>query len=116
MPANDLIVFRKTEELLYRIYPRLVNYPKSEKFSICQDIKNSFYRMLGSIALGNSVKSKRLTYLQEADGHLQVLKVMMKLSRQRKYISDGFFKEVDLTLTEINKLLSGYIKSVKNRD
>ena len=29
MPANDLIVFRKTEELLYRIYPRLVNYPKS---------------------------------------------------------------------------------------
>ena len=116
MPANDLIVFRKTEELLYRIYPRLVNYPKSEKFSICQDIKNSFYRMLESIALGNSVKSKRLTYLQEADGHLQVLKVMMKLSRQRKYISDGFFKEVDLTLTEINKLLSGYIKSVKNRD
>lgn len=38
--STDLIVYRKTEELLYKVYPRLVNFPKSEKFSLCQDIKN----------------------------------------------------------------------------
>lgn len=112
MAARDLIVYRKIEDLLYKVYPRLVNYPKSEKFSLCQQIKNNFFELLKYVSLGNSVKSKRKTYLQEADGHLQVLKVLMKLSRQRKYISKGFFKEVDLELTEINKLLSGYIKSV----
>jgi len=53
-----------------------------------------------------------MTYLQEADGYLQILKVLMKLSKHRRYISEGFFKEIDLQLTEINKLLSGYIKSV----
>lgn len=35
----------------------------------------------------------------------------MKLSKHRKYISKGFFEEIDLDLTEINKMLSGYIKS-----
>ena len=86
MPASDLLVYTKTENLLFRLYPVLVNYPKAEKFALSQQIKECLYNTLRCISLGNSVKSKRLTYLQEADGYLQ--------------------------LTEINKLLSGYIKSV----
>lgn len=112
MSVQSLLVYRKTEELLYKVYPRLVKFPKSEKFSLCQSIKNNFFELLKCISLGNSVKSKRKTYLQEADGYLQTLKVLVKLSKQRRYISTGFFKEVDLELTEINKLLSGYIRSV----
>ncbi len=115
MSVQELTVYRKTEELLYKIYPRLVNYPKSEKFSLCQNIKENFFNLLKCISLGNSVKSKRMQYLQEADGYLQVLKVLTKLSKQRKYISEGFFKEVDLQFTEINKLLSGYIRSVNKK-
>lgn len=71
------------------------------------------YNLLKCISLGNSVKSKRLQYLQEADGHLQVLKTLIKLSKQRKYISVGFYEETDLKLTEINKMLSAYIRSTK---
>lgn len=107
----QLIVYKKTEELLYNVYPRLANYPKSEKFSLCQDIKHNFYDLLKFISLGNSVKSKRTVYLQQADGHLQTLKTLFKLSKQRKYISVGYFEEVDLRLSEINRLLSAYIRS-----
>ena len=109
--VHSLQVYRKTEDLLYNIYPKLINFPKSEKFSLCQSIKDNFFDLLKYISLGNSVKSKRKTYLQEADGHLQVIKVLIKLSKQRKYITDGHFKNIDLTLTEINKMLSGYIRS-----
>lgn len=112
MSVHSLTVYRKTEELLYKVYPRLANYPKAEKFSLCQSIKENFFELLKNISLANSVKSKRKTYLQEADGYLQTLKVLIKLSKQRKYISVGFFREVDLELSEINKLLSGYIRSV----
>jgi len=112
LSVESLKVYRRTEELLYMIYPKLINYPKSEKFSLCQNIKENFFNLLKCISLANSVKSKRLTYLQEADGYLQVLKVLIKLSKQRKYISDGFFKIVDLEFSMINKLLSGYIRSV----
>lgn len=111
MAIYELEVYRRTEELLYRIYPRLSNFPKSEKFSLCQEIKNNFFNLLTNISLGNSVKSKRKIYLQEADGYLQTLKVLMKLSKERKYLSKNFYKIIDLELTQINKLLSGYIKS-----
>ncbi|MFP4457914.1 MAG: four helix bundle protein [Clostridia bacterium] len=109
---NKLIVYRKTETLLNKIYPALINFPKAEKFCLCQTIKQNFFDLLKYILLGNSVKSKRLTYLQQADGHLQTLKVLIRLSHNLRYISNGFYKEVSLELTEINKLLSGYIRSV----
>lgn len=106
-------VYRKTEELLYRVYPALMNFPKSERYALSQTIKNNIFDLLKFIALGESVKSKRLSYLQEADGHLQALKVLMKLAKQRRYIGKGFHKEVDLELTEINRLLSGFIRSTR---
>lgn len=108
---KDLLIYRRAEELLYKIYPSLSNYPKSEKFALCQDIKTDFYKLLTYISLGNSVKSKRRVYLQEADGYLQILKVLFKLAHKRKYISKGFFREIDAELTVINKMLSAYIKS-----
>lgn len=113
LSVRELDVYRRTEELLYKIYPKLINFPKAEKYALCQNIKQTIYELLKYISLGNSVRSKRLTYLQEADGHLQLLKVLIKLSKQRKYISVGYFEDMDLELTEINKMLSGYIRSAK---
>lgn len=107
----ELEVFKRTEELLNKIYSVLVNYPKSEKFALCQEIKQNFYKLLVNISLGNSVKSRRRTYLQEADGYLQTIKVLMRLSLRRKYISKGFYRDVDTELTVINKMLSAYIKA-----
>lgn len=115
MSANDLVIYKKSEQLLYRLYPILENYPKSEKFALCTQIKECIYNLLKCISMGNSVKSKRLTYLQEADGHLQILKVLIRLSRHKRYVSIGFYEEIDLQLTEINKMLSGYIKSTTNK-
>lgn len=99
--------------MLYRIYPNIINFPKSEKFALSQSIKQNFFDLLKFIALADKVKSKRMTYAQEADGYLQVLKVQFKLAKKRKYISKGFFDDIDLELTEIGKMLSGYIRSVK---
>jgi len=93
------------------VYPTLRNYPKAEKYSLCQYIKEHFVELMKLISLANSVKSKRLTYLQEADGVLENLSVLMKLSRNMKYISRGFFETIDPLMTEIKALLVGYLRS-----
>ncbi len=108
---QGLLVLKKVEQMLYKIYPRLKNFPKSEKFSLCERIKEACFDMYKSISLGSTVKSKRKVYLQEADGHLQILKILIKLANNQKYISHRFYKEIDLDMTEINKLLSGFIRS-----
>lgn len=115
MTKEQLIVYTKTQYLFYEFYPVLRNYPKSEKFSLCKHIKDSFVGLLKSISLGNSVKSKRLYHLQEADAQLETLTVLVDLSKRMKYISKGFYENVDEKLTEIKKLLVGYIKSSVKR-
>jgi four helix bundle protein len=111
MAVNQLVVYEKTEELMYKIYPKLQNFPKHEKFALTQMIKIEFFELLKNISLGDKVKSKRKIYLQIGDGHLQTLKVLFKLSKKRKYINVGFFEDIDLRLTEIDRMLSGYIRS-----
>lgn len=107
----NLILYRRVEELLYNLYPRLTRFPVAEKHCLCKSIKDTIYELLKYIALGNYVRSKRKEYLQSADGYLKVLKVLIKLSHKERYLSAGLFKEYDLETTEISKMLSGYIRS-----
>lgn len=109
--TEGLLVSKKSEALLFRIYPALVNFPKAEKFALCHEIKQNFYNLIKFIEMANSVKSKRKSYAQEADGHLQTIKVLIRLSKNQRYISAGFYREVSTSLTEISRLLGGYIRS-----
>ena len=55
--------------LLKRIYPALVNYPKVERYALAQDTKNCIFQYLNYISRANNVKSKRMVYAQEAQGY-----------------------------------------------
>lgn len=109
--TTGLRLTRKVEELLYKIYPSLKNYPKAEKHALCRTIKNEFFEIISYLESANSVPSKRKVYAQEADGKLRSLWAMFRLAREEKYISIGFYKEIDVLLTEIAVMLSAYIKS-----
>lgn len=43
LASSDLKIYIRTEELLNRMYPRLRNFPKSEKFALSQDIRLTFF-------------------------------------------------------------------------
>jgi len=57
---------RKVEHLLNKeIYPVLQKFPKAEKFSLCQEIKQAFYGLLKSIMLANNIRTKRRFYQED---------------------------------------------------
>ena len=103
------------DNLLNRIYPALRNFPKSEKFALSQDIKTNFTKYLNYIDRANSVKSKRLEYSQEAQGYLNTIKILIRTAYRQHYISNGFYKDISLELTEISKMLVGYIRVVNKK-
>lgn len=107
--TQGLLVSRKAEALLNEIYPSLRNYPKAEKFALCEEIKEAFYGLIKNLELASAVNLLRKRYAQEADGCLQTIKILMRLSRNQHYISKGFYAQIDTALTEISKLLHGYI-------
>ena len=71
---DDLIIYTKIETFLDTIYPRIVKFPSYEKFRLAEYITLNIFELMKCISLANSVKSKRLTHLQEADGYLQLVK------------------------------------------
>jgi hypothetical protein len=108
--VETMLCYSKLEQLFHRVYPALRNFPVAEKYALSQEIKLGFLRALRCMHLGNSVKSKRKDYLLECEGELLHLTAVMRLCRNQKYISKGFFEDIDLCLTEIKRLLSGWIK------
>lgn len=113
---TNLLLYAKSEELFFKIYKTLRNYPQAEKFALCADIKRDFSSLLRAISLGNSVKSKRVAYLQEADGHLVNLKTWFTIAKKQKYINIPFYEFIIESLSEIKRLLVGFIKSSTNPD
>lgn len=108
--VETMLCYSKLEQLFHRVYPALRNFPVAEKYALSQEIKQGFLRALRCMQLGNTVKSKRKDYLLECEGELLHLTTVMRLCRNQKYISKGFFEDIDLCLSEIKKLLSGWIK------
>lgn len=110
---TNLMLYNRMSNLLNRIYPTLINFPKSEKFALTQDIKNCILEYLTYISKANSVKSMRLKYSQEAESYLIKTKTLLKLAYNLRYINEGFYKIISLELTEISKMLAGYMRSIK---
>lgn len=101
----------KTEDLLNKtIYPIIKNFPKSERFAICQEIKNSFYKLLTNIILASQVKIKRQFYLSEADAYHKLILVLMSVSYEQKYITQKKFLQIQEELYEVGKMLGGWMK------
>lgn len=110
MAVEDMLCYSKLEHLFHRVYPALRNFPVAEKFALSQQIKIGFLNSLRGMQLANAVKSKRKDYLFEVEGELLHLNVIFRLSRNQKYISKGFFQDIDESLTEIKILLKGWIR------
>jgi hypothetical protein len=49
--------------------------------------------------------------LREADAELEKLKVLMRLSKDREFISMGQYREASEKLDELGKILGGWMKS-----
>lgn len=108
-----LLVMTKVETLFFRLYPVFKRFPKSEKYSLTARIKEAFYDIICHLATGSSVPSRRFVEYQLADANIKKLKFMLKTAYKQKYFSNSNYEETDLEMTEIAKMVSAMIKTVK---
>ena len=52
---------------------------------------------------------------KKLQGYLEDLKAKIMLAHYLKYIGKGFYKDISLELTEISKMLAGYIRSINKK-
>ena len=104
---------KKSEVLLNTIiYPMLKHFPNSEKFSLCQEIKQSCYRMIReSVQYQTALKRDKLYYLKQIDAELKYLLVLTSVSRDQKYITQKKAEQLQDSITEIGRITGGLMKN-----
>lgn len=109
---EPLMLQKKSEVLLNTIiYPMLKHFPNSEKFSLCQEIKQSCYRMIReSIQYQTALKRDKLYYLRQIDAELKYLLVLTSVSRDQRYITQKKAEQLQDRISEIGRITGSLMK------
>ena len=108
--AEPSVLQKKTEIFLERdIYPLLKNFPASEKFSLCQEIKQSCYKLIRAAVMANNLTNVN-RWLDEADAEKTLLLVLLGVAKNQKYITQKKLLELQGKLEEIGRIIGGLQK------
>lgn len=110
---QKLLIYKKYTELYYYVYNLLEKYPKSERFALTSDIKNSLNQSLKYMLYAQKIYGvkEKLKYLNLLDAELIYQRFMIRVSYNKKYISPNNYKTWSFKVSEIGKMLGGWIKS-----
>jgi four helix bundle protein len=113
--TSDLLIYKKYTNMYYYVYNLLKKYPKSERFGLVSDIKNSMNSTLRYMLYAQKVTiDKKMDYLNLIDAELVYQRFAMRLSFNEKYISPNNYTTWSSKTSEIGKMLGGWIKACRN--
>ena len=107
---KNLSIFEKTYELILWLYPTVNKFPKSQRFVLGQQIENAVLEILKGIIQANHERNK-LVFLQQISVNLDKLRILIRLSKDLKFINIKQYQFAADKINEIGKMLGGWIKS-----
>jgi hypothetical protein len=116
--ATPLLLQKKAEVFLTdEVYPCLQRFPKAERFSICQEIKQTMSRVIMN-SIRSNVKTRsdvRLAIYEDIDADLKYMLVLTSVSRSQKYVTEGKAMQWQDKVAEMGRILGGLIKAARTR-
>jgi hypothetical protein len=109
---EKLIIFQKSYDCFLYLHIAIKNFPKSEKFVLAADIKNTFFDMLMLFITANKLQDRR-KILIEADVKLDILRFQLRVAKDLQFLKLKQYEILAANLSEIGKMLGGWIKSTK---
>jgi len=99
------------------IYKLTDRFPEEEKFGLVSQMRRASVSIPCNIAEGAARQGKRefRNFLSMAQGSLSELDTQLELAILLGYIGTGNLREIGDQLLRIDKMLSGLIRSLRNR-
>lgn len=115
--VEDLIIYKEYLELIYYTEMILEKYPKCERFAIVTTLKNTTYEGMKYIlnAFKEYTREEKLKCLGRLDTDLKMLKVLVRISHKRRYISSKNYTAWSKKIANIGNLLGGWMKSCQKQ-
>jgi hypothetical protein len=109
---QQLKIYQKIYDMILYGHICLKNFPKYEKHVMTADIRKSMYRLLQLTISANKKRDKKLL-LNEIDAELDILRTLIRLASDEKlkYLSIKKYENWSKMLSEIGRMLGGWMKS-----
>lgn len=113
---KNLIVWQKSTDLVEEIYKLTRQFPKEELFGLVTQMRRAAVSIPSNIAEGSKRKDipEYLQFLRIADASSAELETQIIISK--KIYSEINCKHAEVILTEVQKMLSGLLKKLKEKN
>lgn len=109
---RDLKILQKSYDMVKYGYCALRQFPKSEKYSLAADIKQSMYAIIHLIIRANKRYHKKTT-LQDIDIEIEALRHLIRMAMDLNFLPFKKYEVWSRLLNEIGKMLGGWMKSIQ---
>jgi len=115
---DEMVIFSRTYDLLTWLLPKAEKFPRAQRFAVTKRLQDAALdfqeRLIEANALG--VGKARARKFQEADAALHKLRLYLRLAHRWKWLNDGAYEHVSKMVTEIGRLLGGWMRSNRSQD
>ncbi len=114
---SDLLVWKKVDELAHRVFDITEAFPTKYVNDLTDQLRRSALSIPGSIAKGWACfrPKEALEHLDISRRSLIQTQYLLLFAHKKNLIKDKEFNEFHQGYEEANKMLTGLIKSIKNK-
>lgn len=112
--TSKLIVWKKSHDLVFKIYEVTKSFPRDEQFGLTSQIRRAAVSIPSNIVEGKARNSNKdyKRFLMMARGSLEEIKYQLLLAKDLKYIDEEKYEDVLNVTMEVGRLLAGLIKKL----
>ncbi len=111
--GNSENIITKTQDFLKYIIPQLEKFPRNQKFLLADRIENHLLNLLELfIKAFYSSKNEKPVMLREANLKLEIMRHLIRICYEMKYINAHKYEVISKTINEIGAMNGGWLKSI----
>ena len=108
---KELTLIPKSEKYIQYMLEVIMKLPRTEKFSIGNEYKQSMYKMLENILmLSKIIDTEKINYINVIDAQLNVQRILLRIMYKNKWIDEKKFNYVIELIYELGKIIGGLLK------
>ena len=106
----------RSHRFVLGVYTLTEKFPSDEKFGIISQLRRAALSIPTNIAegCGRSTERELVRFMDIASGSASEVDYLLYMAMELKYIDQNKYDRANNELTEIRKMISGYIKTVRN--
>lgn len=115
-PHKKLTVWKKSIDIVTIIYEETKQFPREEEYGLKSQLRRAAVSVPSNIAEGLTRKSlnDKLHFLNIAQASLSEIDTQLEISLKINYIDNACYQRIETQIIEIQKMLAGLSRRLKN--